>query len=60
MKTGTPRVIITKEQKFIFCPKCHRQVNFPFGNVKIEGQINLICACGNKVTVSGMSLGKKQ
>ncbi len=31
--------------KIVFCPNCHRQIDFPFNGIVVNGTINL--GCGN-------------
>ena len=36
----------------MFCPSCHREVNFPFkGNMNIMGKMKLACGCKNGVVI---------
>jgi len=39
----------------MFCPSCHREVNFPFkGNMSITGNIRIACNCkGGVVIIQG-------
>ena len=45
------RVYKVKPER-MFCPSCHREVNFPFqGNMNITGKMKLACVCKNGVVI---------